>query len=142
MAVAGKRELGSFGSLIAYLAALERDVGAFYGKLSANRGGEPFSRLCGVYQKRARLLERIGRENVNEMILEKIEGLEEIGYQECLDDRGSREELVARLKGLEERIAGFYADAAEKGKAVLAEVEKKFKKLAEGNREHKTWLEA
>jgi hypothetical protein len=95
-------ELNSFGGVMSFAIQLEAQLADYYTKAgNADRAKEA--------DKRRTKLERIRRENVVEITLEPIDGLEDTTYTLTLSDVSSTGQQAV------ERIAAqFYADAAPK----------------------------
>ena len=91
-----------------------------------------FARLSQQSSKNRAMLERTRRENVAEMILEPITGLQREDYLADLALRADMHfaEVLARALDLEEKGRVFYTAAAEK--VSLPEVSRVFKRLASG----------
>ncbi len=99
--------LTQFGSILTFAVNLENQLSQFYEKASMQGGihSEEFSRRAKACIKRIRRLERSRRENVTEITLEPIEGLNAADYQ--LD-------LTNDVDVIEERIVRFYSDVIPK----------------------------
>jgi len=128
------RPLPTFGTILAFACELESGCAARFRELAAVTGprAAAFARLRDDAARRAAQVERMRRENVNEMILERIEGVAGFDWQALLS--------AGRHTELEQQCAAFYVDAADKGASVLAEVAGRFRRLAQGNRDHQIWL--
>jgi|SRR5690606_18907745 len=94
--------LNTFGAILTYAIELETQLRDYYQAAgNATRAAEA--------DKRRANLERVRRENVTEIKLEPIEGLNEADYVLNLDDTSAEGQQVV------ERIAArFYADVAPK----------------------------
>jgi len=137
----GPEDLETFGQLIGFVLRLETQLAEFYEKMAHREdlNAEQKNTLLVLhedYSKRAKIMERIKRENVNEMILERIQEVRSFEYYEQLETDGLIKAVSARLQTLEEQMENFYLDSAIKGKKVLAEVSRRLQKMADGNREH------
>ena len=123
------KELGTFGAICTFGAALEGNVALFLEEAAVTSNAPVISEVLNVvaqvHRKRQRQLERIRRENVTEMILEPISGLYEEEWQ--LDRGGTADKSAA----LEEKMRGFYLAAA--AKVSIPQVARLFAKLAEEN---------
>ncbi len=94
--------LNTFGAILTYAIDLESRLAAYYTALgNADRSAEADGR-------RARL-ERVRRENVVEITLEPIEGLDESNYALNLDDQSPAGQMA-----VEQTAVRFYADVAPK----------------------------
>lgn len=95
-------ELNSFGAVLSYAIQLEANLQVYYQTLgNAERAKEA--------EKRKTKLERVRRENVVEITLEPIEGLNETDYTLNLEDTSAEGQ-----RAVEQIAARFYADAAPK----------------------------
>ena len=140
-------ELGTAGAVLTYAIRLEGHGGDFYEQAASLTQGSPtgevFLSLAEARKKRQKVVERSRREFVNEMLLEPIEGLEgsdsllEIG-QSLGQDPSAALQLA---KELEEGSQRQYGDAAEKI-SHLPQLARVFRKLGEGNAEHRSNLDA
>lgn len=140
-------ELVTVGAVLTYAIRLERHSGDFYEQAaSLTEGlptGEVFLSLADARKKRQKVVERSRREFVNEMLLEPIEGLEgsegllEIGHSLGQDPSGA----LQLAKELEEGSQRQYRDAAEKI-SHLPQLARVFRKLGEGNAEHRSILDS
>jgi len=104
-------ELRTFGAVIRFAAAHEAEAVAYYERWMAKGGDRPalIASLASRHAKRAARLERLVREQLNEMILEPIAGL-------CAEDYAitSEESLCAASAiELETRLARLYSDLVE-----------------------------
>ena len=110
---------------------LENQLAQYYEKASEEGGihSEEFSRRAKACIKRKRRLERSRRENVTEITLEPIEGLNAADYQ--LDLTNNFPETVDVI---EKRIVRFYSDVIPKinvleSRRVLIRCQKEHKSL-------------
>ena len=94
--------LNSFGSILAYAIELETRLRDYY------TGVGDSSRAADADKRRSNL-ERVRRENVTEIKLEPIEGLDEADYALDLSDMSE-----AGQKAVERIAAQFYDDVAPK----------------------------
>jgi hypothetical protein len=94
--------LNSFGEVLSFAIQLEHTLQEYYvkaGNLARSKEAE----------RRKVKLERTRRENVLEITLEPIEGLDETSYALILDDYSEEGQRI-----IEEVATRFYADAAPK----------------------------
>ena len=113
-------ELTTFGAVVKFALDLEAKVSSFYESVIDVTTDPDFGKLLESLfhrgQKRVKTLLRIRRENVTEMILEPIAGLNSDAYKpvtaipEGADDRAVCETAIA----LETRVHEFYMQAAAK----------------------------
>ncbi len=131
-------ELGTFGAIMKFALEIENEVLSFYESASQNARDQNLSGLFGELfsrgQKRIKTLERIRRENVTEMILEPIIGLNSETYKpETTSSEGSDDNTVKRVAVIiEKNLNEFYNQAAVKID-FLSEVAYLFELLAEAN---------
>ncbi|MGY5875293.1 MAG: hypothetical protein RTU30_06075 [Candidatus Thorarchaeota archaeon] len=134
-------DLGTFGAVMKFALQLEEDSHSFYESaiigVSNDEIKTTFNSLMQRSEKRRELLERVRRENVTEMILEPISGLEISDYsivtlcQSDLDDT-KRCELAISIEVKRHR---FYEDAGGKIE-FLIEAADAFERLADENEEN------
>lgn len=133
-----KMDLGTFGAIMKFALEVEHEVTSFYESASEyvkdkNLSGL-FSNLSIRGQKRVKTLERVRRENVTEMILEPIIGLNSDTY--ILDTtipEDSNDKTVQKIAvDIEKNLNEFYNQAAAKID-FLSEVAYSFELLAEAN---------
>lgn len=94
--------LNTFGAILTYAIELETQLHDYYQAAgNATRAAEA--------DKRRANLERVRRENVTEIKLEPIEGLDEADYALNLDDTSADGQ-----QAIERTAARFYADVAPK----------------------------
>jgi len=140
-------DLGTFGVIIKFALDIEGKVSDFYKEIGEHTKDEVLMGLLGDLvtreQKRIKTLERIRRENVTEMILEPIEGLDsdsfgiETDVSRALDD----ETIKTMATSIENTLQKFYTAAARKID-FLPEAEYAFELLAEKSEEFIKRLEA
>jgi len=133
-------ELGTFGAIMKFALEVENDVIRFYtsaSRLAKNQKlARLFDSLANRGQKRIKTIERVRRENVTEMILEPITGLDSDTYTPVItiperpDDKTLQEIAVE----IEKKLQAFYNQAAVKVD-FLSEVAYAFELLAEANKE-------
>ena len=133
-------DLGTFGAIIKFALEIEGSVSEFYTKAGETAKNDTLVELLGELvtrsQKRLKTLERIRRENVTEMILEPIEGLEsdsfalETAVSQDIDDSA----IKALAESIETTLQKFYETAATKID-FLPEAAYAFELLAEKNEE-------
>lgn len=94
--------LNTFGAILTYAIDLETRLRDYYQSAGAS------ARAADADKRRANL-ERVRRENVTEIKLEPIEGLDEADYTLRLDDSSA-----AGQQAIETTVARFFADVAPK----------------------------
>jgi rubrerythrin len=133
-----RMDLGTFGAIMKFALEVETEVTRFYESAQSLAKDEDlagvFGSLASRGEKRLKTIERIRRENVTEMILEPIVGLDSDAYQpttsipEDVDDS----KLTNIAREIEKKLNAFYNDAATKLE-FLSEVAYSFEILAEAN---------
>ena len=126
-------DLATFGAVLSFAITFEQQLGTFYRKLQGSASGELSARLAQAIeaaQKREKLLERVRRENVAEMILEPISGFESEDY--ALGDAPgagvSAEALEGAWRKAGRTAVSFYNLGAQK--LSIPEVKRVFERLA------------
>ena len=120
-------QIVSFGRLLKFSIELERRAAEFYEKCARRSPrSDVLLKLAQGNRRRAAMLDRVRRESVTEMILERIEGLS--SDQVTVPD-SDREDWPALALGLEESLGNFYTEAAEKARLVLADARHAFERL-------------
>ena len=140
-------ELGTAGAVLTYAIRLEGHSGDFYEQAASLTKAPPirevFLSLAEARRKRQKVVERSRREFVNEMLLEPIEGLEgSDGLPGTELSTGLDPRAVLQLaKELEESSQKQYLDAAAKINH-LPQLARVFRKLGQGNAEHRSSLDS
>ncbi|MFN8377897.1 MAG: hypothetical protein U0452_04425 [Anaerolineae bacterium] len=93
--------LNTFGAILTFAIELEGQIADYYREIGSPRAAD--------VDKRRSNLERVRRENVTEIKLEPIEGLDEADYALNLADTSA-----AGQQAIEATAARFYADTAPK----------------------------
>jgi len=126
-------ELATFGAVLGFAITFEQQLGTFCRTLQGSASGELSGRLAQAIeaaQKREKLLERVRRENVAEMILEPISGFRSEDY--TLGDvpgaGASPEALAGAWHRAEQTAVSFYTLGAQK--LPIPEVKRIFERLA------------
>ena len=127
-------ELNTFGALLKFALELEDGAARFYGEAAEAARDEALrgalaARAESTKRNRQRL-ERVRREQVNEMLLESIEGLRESDYRPAADP-SALGDLTASAAELESACERFYRDAAER--LSIPEVVRSFQRLADAH---------
>jgi hypothetical protein len=133
-------DLGTFGAIIKFALEIESSVSEFYGKAGEQTKDDMLGEILGDLvtrgQKRLKTLERVRRENVTEMILEPIEGLDSDSF--AIETEVSQDVDDATIKtvavSIETTLQKFYEAAATKID-FLPEPAYAFELLAEKNEE-------
>ena len=132
--------LGTFGAIMKFAMEIESDVTSFYEsakeKVKDQDLVEIFDSLGKRGQKRVKTIERVRRENVTEMILEQISGLDSDTYKPVTSLPDAPEDKVLRgiAIEMEKKLQAFYTQAGVKID-FLSEVAYSFELLAEANEE-------
>ena len=140
-------DLGTFGVIIKFALEIEGRVSDFYHEVREHTRNETLVGLLGNLvtrgQKRITTLERIRRENVTEMILEPIEGLDSDSFKIETDVSRARDDAIIKTMviAIETTLQKFYTTAARKID-FLPEAEYAFELLAEKNEEFIKRLDA
>jgi hypothetical protein len=126
--------LQNFGSILNFAEELESQDRQFYQAAAGNPA-------CGAYQsllaelgaeagRNVQTVQRIRRENVTEMILEPIKDFTRAGFCESCEGAAAdaAAQVLATAQRLERRAERYYAEAAEKIRA-LTEVSRALKTL-------------
>lgn len=131
-------ELGTFGAVLKYALELEERASSFYESATSIESNQSLSEMFGAlslrYQKRIQTLLRVRRENVTEMILEPIHGLDADDYNPSYSipkDADSKAVLGLAVL-LEASLHDFYSKAAIKID-FLIEAAYSFEQLADEN---------
>jgi hypothetical protein len=120
---------------------LEKQDEAFYAAAAANPAfseqKDLFEQFLKDVRKNIKNVQRVRRENVTEMILEKINDFTREPYCEEVDpaEANSLEEIIDSARCLERRAERYYADAAVKIKA-LSEVSRALKLIGKKHTAH------
>ena len=132
-------QIVTFGAMIKFALELERVAGQFYQQAAEQKPWQrhalTFSSFASESAKREARLERLRRENINEILLEPILGLEEANYRISADAARvtSFSQLIGRALDMEEKVGRFYSDSASKAKSILAEASRILEKLGSQN---------
>ncbi len=128
--------LTSFGAILSFAETMEQQDAALYRAASATVESLPCADYAKEAEKNVKLIQRLRRECVTEMILEPITGFErapyvvETGEPETMDAAA----LVATAKDFSARSVAFYTTAAEKLTA-LPELARALKRLGKKHAE-------
>lgn len=135
-------ELTTFGALVRFAFGLEESARQLCERGAAEAKDDQaqglFRQLARDHSGRHALLERVRREQLNELILEPIHDLRGEDYAigaEGLDGVTPRD-LIGALRAEERRAERFYLDSARVAKSILAEVSRTFEKLGRQNAEN------
>lgn len=125
--------LNTFGAIITFAIEFEDALQSFYKAASAVGGesAELFTRYARKSGERKQRLIGIRQENVTEMVLEPISGLNIDDYQPTPAVPADRAAAVAEALRLEKRAERFYTDAGPK--INVSEPRRAFAKFAQEN---------
>jgi hypothetical protein len=134
--------LNTFGAILSFAIDLEARLGEYY---TAAAGGtadlaEQFEEYARKSAKRGQRLTAIRQENVTEMILEPIAGLNAEDYLIDFDPDTAGGAALAEAIRLETRAERFYAEAGPK--LNVTEARRAFQRLAQENAERLEALHA
>ncbi|MCP4757417.1 MAG: hypothetical protein GY866_41685 [Proteobacteria bacterium] len=139
-------KLENFGHILGFAADMEAADRLFYETLADNPTcgdqRELYSEFAKDEKKNEKTVLRARRENVTEMILERIAGFDSDPF--LIDRQGaegmSPEEARNRALKIESTAEAFYSQAAEK-LAGMPEISRILKKTAKKRKSHRTRLE-
>jgi hypothetical protein len=137
--------LQNFGSILNFAEELESLDRQFYAAAAGNPACAGYKALFGQLEAEAArnvtTVQRIRRENVTEMILEPVKDFTRASYCEACEGAAvqSATDVLATAKRLEARAERYYAEAAEKLKA-LTEVSRALKTLGKLRKARQTKL--
>ncbi|MBM4340263.1 MAG: hypothetical protein FJ110_12040 [Deltaproteobacteria bacterium] len=137
--------LSTFGAIMGFATEMVSQSGNIYQSLAhqAKDHGlkETLQALSAEETKNHSLMEQTRRENVTEMILEPIAGLQKEDYEINLKEEERMEDgdLVRIALALEKREKRFFSDASSK--LPLPEVARIFRKIAQRKQENITRLQ-
>jgi len=130
-------ELSSFGTLLNFAQALEQTVESFALEAAQREDCVSFKEKLEAtakrHQKRNKKLGRLRQEQLNEVVLQPLEGMNRADYlpKEGLPPEGNTKETIEVITQAEEVISRFYLDAASIAENVLGGLPRTFKKQAE-----------
>lgn len=130
-------ELTTFGAVIRFAAALERQAVDHYQAWLAQDPGEWRElalSLASSHDRRAARLERLVREQLNEMILEPITGLRAERY--LAEGESGDTRSVGASAALEERLARLYSDLVEHAGRALGGAARSLQRFAGESQRH------
>jgi rubrerythrin len=127
--------LNTFGAIVTFAIDLEGAMQRFYEEASAVGGdaAETFENYAKKSAKRRQRLIAVRQDNVTEMVLEPISGLNQIDYEPKAATPTDQASALAEAIRLEQRAERFYMDAGPK--LNVTEPRRAFQKLAQENTE-------
>ena len=138
--------LSTFGAIMGFAAGMAKQAADIY-RVMAERANDPgLKEALLSFQKEEEkihsLMEMTRRENVTEMILEPVAGLEQADYEIDLKipDQAGDESLLKAALILEEKEGKFFRDASSK--VPLPEVARIFRKIVKKKEENLSELQS
>jgi len=134
--------LSTFSAVLSFAVEIERESATYYGA-AANVAGdlaEMFANYAQRSTKRQQRLVAIRQDNITEIILEPISGLDAADYQVTITPPVDRQQALAQALNLESRAKRFYDEAELK--LNVTEPRRAFQKMAQENVERLTELNA
>ena len=127
--------LNTFGAILTFAIDLEGAMQRFYDEASAVGGAaaETFENYAKKSAKRKQRLIAVRQDNVTEMVLEPISGLNQGDYEPNAATPSGEADAVKEAIRLEERSRRFYTDAGPK--LNVTEPRRAFQKLAQEDTE-------
>ncbi len=127
--------LNTFGSVLTFAIDLEGVLQRFYDEAGKVVGDEAalFAEYARKSGKRRQRLVAVRQDNITEMVLEPINGLNQLDYEVLPSAPGDRMSAVSEAIRLETRAERFYVDAGPK--LNVTEPRRMFQKLALENNE-------
>jgi len=131
----------NFGSILNFAEELEKQDEAFYAAAAANPAfsgqKDLFEQFLKDSRKNIKNVQRTRRENVTEMILEKINDFTREPYCENVDPAEAKSiaDILDSARCLENRAERYYTDASVKLKA-LSEVSRTLKIIGKKHKAH------
>ena len=136
--------LNTFGAILTFAIDLEGTLQVFYEAASKLDGtassAEAFQNYARQSAKRKQQLIATRQDNVTEMVLEPISGLNQIDYEAQVKQPSSVDKVLAEAIDIETRAERFYTDAGPK--LNVTEPRRVFQKLARQNSERLAELRA
>jgi rubrerythrin len=129
-------DLGTTGAILTFALELEKDIGGFYSRalpeVSNANLKQAFGEIQRAQRKRERLLSRMRRENVTEMILEPIHGFDSDAFEIAILSKGPQDDsfLKESAIGIENTLQSFFSRASEKT-TFLPEVSNEFMRISD-----------
>jgi len=131
----------NFGSILTFAEELEKQDEAFYNAAVSNPAfadqKDLFEQFLKDARKNIKNVQRTRRENVTEMILEKINDFTRAPYCEEVDPAEAKSigDILDSARCLEKRAERYYTDASVKLKA-LSEVSRALKLIGKKHKAH------
>ena len=126
-------ELNTFGSVLRFALDLESRLATFHREVAQAIGDASASRvlaeLAEAGQQNKRKLEQVRRQQVNEMLLEPIRGVDAAKYELDLASHAGEEAALVAARRAEGMAEGFYHDMARL--LSIPEAARSFARMAE-----------
>jgi rubrerythrin len=109
--------LNTYGAILTFAVKLEEALQRYYGQAKAASEGEQAERFEDFEKKAGKRKQRlvaIRQENVTEIVLEPINGLNMLDYELLPKTPTSAGEALTQAIALERRVERFYAEAGPK----------------------------
>lgn len=125
--------LNTFSAIMTFAIDLEDALGRFYASAAPLAGAhaEHFQTYAAKSIKRKQRLTAIRQDNVTEMVLEPISGLDVDNYKITASTPADAAEALSTARTLEQRASRFYTDA--EAKLNVTEPRRAFQKMAQEN---------
>ena len=133
--------LNTFGAILTFAVDLEDAMQRFYDQAKGVADGdlaETFEDYARKSAKRKQRLISVRQDNITEMVLEPISGLNAVDYEPVHGTPSSVPDALEKAIELESRAERFYKDAGPK--LNVTEPRRAFQKLAQENAERLTEL--
>jgi rubrerythrin len=121
--------LNTFGAILSFAITLEGSAQEFYESAAAHDSNEEFADYARKAGKRKQRLSQIRQENVTEMVLEPITGLDATNYAITVSAPTSAGDARTQAIQLEDRLLRFYSDTSPK--LNVTEARRAFQKFAQ-----------
>ncbi|MCC7451194.1 MAG: hypothetical protein IT324_27535 [Anaerolineae bacterium] len=128
--------LNTFGAVVTFAIDLEGAMQRFYEaavRVSEGDAADLFENYAKKSSKRQQRLIAVRQDNVTEMVLEPISGLNQVDYEPTFATPADSKTALAEAIRLEERAERFYRDAGPK--LNVTEPRRAFQKLGQENTE-------
>ena len=135
--------LNTFGAVVTFAIDLEGAMQRFYEaavRVSQGDAAELFENYAKKSGKRQQRLIAVRQDNVTEMVLEPISGLNQVDYEPAFTAPADSAAALAEAIRLEARAERFYRDAGPK--LNVTEPRRAFQKLGQENTERLTEIRA
>jgi hypothetical protein len=132
-------ELTSFGTIFIFAQALEDNVAGLAEAALAREdcagAAKALKTSAKKHAKRSKELANMRRERLNEVVLQRIDGMDRAEFQPPTELPGDAAAALATVAEADEVTARFYEAAADVAAGVLGGMDRKFRKLARKSRD-------